>query len=547
MIITLVPAAVGNREDRNDHTDLPRHRGRGCSDCTGHFYATACVLIATADPAPTQTHRGPGDVHTIPGPFHFLNTTPTNPNSPMKQTPNIRLPVKQLRPKLVGLAKLISAKTTLPVLGYIRISLSKQADTIQLTATDLDTFLELKVSAEAPAQFDPFLVRLADLRAAVKDYTSTQSIGLRSEAGDQVTITTDSGETTTTDSIPASDFPELPTIRKRPVELDSHAKDGLLHAMACRSTDDTRYVLQGACLDGGDTFVGTDGHHLYRCNSMSLPVKKSSILAYTKVLDWKPLRESEDWKLRVGTEWYRISGDSWTLTGKLIQGTYPNWRQVLPPEKDFNSSATIPEATITPLIQTIEGLPGEKTKNQPIGLQLEPEGLSLLTRADEADAHTLTPVGDSEITGLPITVFVNREFLLKALTFGLNRIDVADEKAPVRIRQDHSHSREMIIMPLRVEARIPVPEKKPQSQPTPMKQQSTANPPSHTDPAPAQDNPLDAAASTISNVKGLLRQVGTGLTDLLATLKQAKTQQKVTQKEIRQVRSTIRTLQKVEL
>ena len=60
-------------------------------------------------------------------------------------------------------------------------------------------------------------------------------------------------------------------------------------------------------------------------------------------------------------------------------------------------------------------------------------------------------------------------------------------------------------------------------------------------------SPLDAAANHISCVKELLRQATSALTDLATALKQARNEQRNTEREVRQVRSTIRTLQKVEL
>ena len=59
--------------------------------------------------------------------------------------------------------------------------------------------------------------------------------------------------------------------------------------------------------------------------------------------------------------------------------------------------------------------------------------------------------------------------------------------------------------------------------------------------------PLDAALNHIGSAKDLLRQAVSGLGEALTSLKQVKSDQKTTDKEIRQVRSTIRSLQKVEL
>ena len=59
--------------------------------------------------------------------------------------------------------------------------------------------------------------------------------------------------------------------------------------------------------------------------------------------------------------------------------------------------------------------------------------------------------------------------------------------------------------------------------------------------------PLESATTHILNAKGFLRQAVSELTELGQVLKQVKAEQKNTEKEFRQVRSTIRSLQKVDL
>ena len=62
-----------------------------------------------------------------------------------------------------------------------------------------------------------------------------------------------------------------------------------------------------------------------------------------------------------------------------------------------------------------------------------------------------------------------------------------------------------------------------------------------------EETPLETAVAQIAAVKDIMRQATTGLTELANALKQVKADHKSTEKEIRQVRSTIRTLQKVDL
>ena len=60
----------------------------------------------------------------------------------------IELPMAELKPALVGLGKVISKRTTLPVLTHVRIERTK-AGRIELAVTDLDTAVIAQIEAAA--------------------------------------------------------------------------------------------------------------------------------------------------------------------------------------------------------------------------------------------------------------------------------------------------------------------------------------------------------------------------------------------------------------
>lgn len=509
----------------------------------------------------------------------------------MNQHPPITLQIKDLRPALVGLAKVIGRKATLPVLACLLIRIgdgngsatarakTRASSALTLTGTDLDSTLELTVPAMVPAPTAPFLVPLAVLQDFTKACGANDTIALQAESGNRVTLTRLYGNTRiprTFTCPPAEEFPEIPALKGKAFRLEEEGKQSLLQALACASADSTRQILNGAYLEGGHTFVGTDGRHLYRANSMKLPVKTPVVIPSLKVLDWKWLRDTPDWMLALEGERFCLSGEHWKLTAKQIEGNYPNYQQIMPRESDFRSSVTLREETLEQVASTLLSLPGEKSPNKPVGLRTTRQGLVLLARAHENDPHTEIPVEGASTTGPAVTVFVNRDYLARAFQFGLNRVDIVDELSPVRMRQGTSAKRDLIVMPVRVRVPAtapvsgrapstprpqpePYPQPKPQPQPKPERMKSatpTTPTPTHNgkgnhSPYPAVESqesaPLDAAADHVNSVKELLRQAVSALTDLAQTLKQARNEQRNTEREVRQVRSTIRTLQKVEL
>lgn len=312
-------------------------------------------------------------------------------------------------------------------------------------------------------------------------------------------------------------------------------------------------------LEEGKTFVGTVGRHLSCSNSMELPVKNSVILAQHKIMDWSYLRNSTDWKLTVSDKWFRLGGDNWQVCSRLIEGNYPNWKQVMPQEKDYRSSIELAPGDLDQVCTTIASMPGEKQSNKPVGLCLTRNTCSLLAKGDADGASSEVSVPNAKAKGPGVSVFLNRDYITKALGFGLNHIDIIDEKSPVRFRSSEADGRDMIVMPVRAHdsssAETPSPE--PQAapaQPQPqqernkqtMKNISNNNGGSsrqpRTDPPPS---PLDEAVARINEVKDLLRQAVGGLNETVGSLKQMKAEQKTTERELKQVRSTIQSLQKV--
>lgn len=475
-----------------------------------------------------------------------------------------------LKAALIGLGKIIGRKVTLPVLGCIRISCDPVRELATLASTDLDSHLELDLPARSVAREGAILVSFQELREALKHGSGDELVTLREERGDSVMLTRERAGTCISvplTSLPEAEFPENHSFSRRAFTLDPADRDAFLQAMECVSSDSTRHVIQGVKIEGGHTFVATDGRHLFRSNSMKLPLKADVILPSLRVLEWKTLREDESWGLVVDSEYFRLSGANWRLTGKLIDGTYPNWRQILPADDHYAHALRLPPEELPRIVEMLRTLPGEKSPNKPVGLSCSANAIELIARNRYEDPYTVVPI-QGTYTGARITTFVNRDYLARALSFGLNRIDFADATSPVRLREDDASRRDVIIMPVRVATpesipaspELPPPANVPE---TPMKTTPPVEETETTDKG-TQDASRDDLAHTarknapeasavelalinLQQAREYLRMALAELGELGNALKQARIEQRNTDREIRQVRSTIRSLQKVEL
>jgi DNA polymerase III sliding clamp (beta) subunit (PCNA family) len=352
----------------------------------------------------------------------------------------IEIRAGDLKPALAGLAKLIPRSPSLIVLGCVKIEPNGK-DSLRLTATDLDLTLSVEIPAKVERAITPFLLPLPRLREMVAEMRSDETVRL----GPAIKAP------------PAAEFPEIPMVRTPGLTLPETVVTSLLRAFACASQDSTRAVLRSACLDTSGTgdkahrIVGTNGRHLFSSNSMHLPLKQSVIIPDHPLWKWKPLAEIRPWTLRLGkdkhqAEVFRVDGHAWSVTGRLLDGPYPNYRQVIPRTEEFKTTVTLSDAALEAITRLLPRLPGKQLANRPVGLHCEKGRFGLLARAENDEPWILHPVDRCEMKGPDVTVYLDRDYLVKAAAFGLHRISLIDQVSPMQFSRGGDL---MIVMPVR--------------------------------------------------------------------------------------------------
>jgi hypothetical protein len=145
---------------------------------------------------------------------------------------------------------------------------------------------------------------------------------------------------------------------------------------------------------------------------------------------------------------FQISSRRWRFIGRQVEGNYPNWRQVVPDEKQFNTTVELTPAAIDAILDLIPKIPCHDAINLPIGLVVEKKKLVLRGRGANDSKWTNLDVEGVTVKGPAVTVFLNRQFLTKALKFGMSTIEVIDPLTPLRISNG---GRQMIVMPIRAD------------------------------------------------------------------------------------------------
>ncbi len=485
----------------------------------------------------------------------------------------ISIPIKDLKPALAGLAKVVTNKATLECLRCIRFDATPDRTT--LTGTDLDLFASVQIPRACTESTESFLLPLENLQSMARTLPISSCLLL--EPG-RISCNLGTGRVSENVEAPAvGEFPERIAFDTPPVLMPEPFSRRFVEAMGCISTDETRYILGGVQLDvsgphdAGHYLVATDGRHLFSANSFTLPLPESVTIPNHKLLLWRGLADLP-WALageKKGESMHvQIAAGNWTLTLKTIEGTYPNWRQVVRHFRQHRTTVTLPEQN--EYAKILSGLPGKELTDRPVELVVEHGALSV---KDPLGGSHLVLEG-SKAKGPDLTIRLNRDYLIKALNYGLTNIGFIDAISPAHLTCE---GRQMVIMPLRVADAPTVkksavsspPPEEPTNQPAPTESQPerttmTETNGHHTNGAatphlngatrsttpvtPATDKPaIEVAIEKLDAFKATFREALIGVTEITTLLKQSVRDQKAGEKEIHQVRQTLRSLQGVKL
>ncbi len=343
-------------------------------------------------------------------------------------------------------------KATLPMLN--NVLLRAEAGKLVLTATDLEmaTVCNLGVKvvkegvitvpAKLLAEMVSNLPRGVEVKMVVKDGKMTITAGK-----DKAII----------NGAPADDYPELPTIdEKKAVKLQvsvDSLKQTLSAVMVACSNDTTRPALTGVYFNtyNKELFLAaTDGYRLAEMKFVSKVesdvfaiVPTSSLSEVMRSVD----EEMEEVEILIDDAQVRFRMGEMEFTSRLIEGNFPDYRQLIPKKTDTNMVLNRTEGIrVTKLAAVFAREMGgsitceaDATKNT----------LSIGSVASEFGENNSEIATDVDKDG---KVTINSRFLLDAL----NAIDEEEVRfgfsgklAPVVIKNKGNDNYVHIIMPLK--------------------------------------------------------------------------------------------------
>jgi len=380
---------------------------------------------------------------------------------------------------LTSVAGAVCANATLPILGHVK--LKADWDTLTITGTDLDTTIQRRVAANGYRNGEitlPFelLVKLLKKFDAESDIT----LAIDDECPNYVALT--SGATSIKiPAVPASDFPPTPDlgIVSTADFTGDVIRDALEHTAFCMSTDDSRYVLNGICIQlqrHTTTITATDGRRLSR-NTLDKPtawlseltddregvLKTVSLIipsgAVHTLRSLLPAPKKDETMPPVYIHMPAITpgtppssiridiGQDLQLYTKLIQGEYPNCEAVIPKDYQHQRRAHIPVALLLPALER-SALIGEHVNLTFDGprLTLEAKNNESIKLVDILDLSDYRRMHD-------FSIGFNADYLLEACK-AIDTEDISlrfgeDNLSPALIEQPDNKPWLHVLMPIR--------------------------------------------------------------------------------------------------
>ena len=343
----------------------------------------------------------------------------------------------------------VSTRTTLPILSNV---LLQAADgQLRLTTTDLDVGVSGAVEAQIekpgattlPARRLATIVRELPAAEIHVDIDSKNVASIRCGQSFFKIL-----------GLPEEEFPPLPkfTGAKEFKLAQKELRDGLKKTSYAISADETRYVLNGILFSFKEnklTMVATDGRRLALLDiELEFPRSQEvELIVPTKCVSElaRLLGDEGEVKMMVGENQVAFELNDTLLVSKLIEGNYPNYRQVIPSEA--RERVTLEREQFLNSVHRVSLLASEKSNS--VKLVFSKNNIEIAANTpDVGEARETLPVA---YKGREFSIAFNPEFLMAPLRNLSNDevyLDLIDEMSPgvIKIQTPFLY----VLMPMRI-------------------------------------------------------------------------------------------------
>ena len=336
----------------------------------------------------------------------------------------------ELSSSLQLVSRAVASRPTHPVLA--NVLLTADAGTGRLSLTGFDLSLGIQTSFSASVETSGAITLPSKLFGEIVSRLSSDNpITLHCEEGtEQVELTSVSGSYQMR-GMPAEDFPDLPLVQSgTPIRLEAEALvKGLRATLFASSSDESKQILTGVHLRLDHQVLecaATDGHRLaVLClahagapaeaeegepsEPFAVTVPARSLRELERLLSGR--QSDEPLSLFYDRGQVVFLWADQVLTSRSLDGTYPNYRQLIP--DGFSRTISLDRRALVSALERVAVLADQH--NNVVKFSADPATGQLLIQADAQDVGSGSEAVAAEITGEGVQIAFNVRYLLDGL------------------------------------------------------------------------------------------------------------------------------------
>jgi DNA polymerase-3 subunit beta len=358
---------------------------------------------------------------------------------------------QELQERLSNIQNIVEKRSTMPILSHFLLDVGEAGCFI--TATDIETAIREPLEARVE-RGGRLCIPARKLFEIVREVEG--EIAIESEDAQWIKISAGRSGFRLACLAP-EEFPSWPVMEgAEELSMDAAALLQMIEkTLYSAGESDTRYTLNGLLfhlVEGNLIVVGTDGHRLAIIRRpMPQPVEeeKKVIVPRKTTSELRKFLEKEEGGVSVllGKNHILFRVADIEFLARLIEGTYPNYQQVIPEDND--KKLRLQREALVKALRRVSVISRERSNA--VKMDIAPSLMSLTSsNPDLGEASDEVPM---EYDGDSLSVGYNAKYLLDVLSAMSGEtvvVEMKDQLSPTLIMDEGDGDYKCIIMPMRI-------------------------------------------------------------------------------------------------
>ncbi|MBA3060705.1 MAG: DNA polymerase III subunit beta [Nitrospirae bacterium] len=360
---------------------------------------------------------------------------------------------EELQEKLSNIQNIVEKRNTMPVLSHFLLDAGKKK--AHIVATDLETAIKepLQVKVE---QEGKLCIPARKMFEIVKEVDG--DITMETEDGQWLKVNAGLSKFKLA-CLSADEFPAWPGMENvEEMQMDTKNLIEMIEkSLYAAGESDTRYTLNGLLFhvkkgSSEMTVVGTDGHRLSSITSkINTPLKeeKKVIIPRKAAAEIRRFldRDTESLTVVIGKNHVMFKIEEVEFLTRLIEGTYPNYEQVIPSGNE--KKVIISKDEFIKALRRVSVMSREKSN----AIKVDIADGSLVLSASNPDLGEAKDEVKIEYKGEALSLGFNARYLIDALNAMSGEkvlFELQDPLSPTLLKEEKDDNYKCVIMPMRV-------------------------------------------------------------------------------------------------